>query len=266
MGLKCVSGLLLLVLAACSSSPPAPKTTAPKQIEGMWSDDPTAVGMLCFFTCTEVAIARLNALLDDPANDARPFPQLRAEADRFARDTYIRPRLTDARVKSYPLDPADDPGLLRCEPWGVARQMFSPHQLEIRRLGEDRVQLRYGEWDARRTVHMDGRRVSEHEPPGAMGFSVGRWEGETLVVETSNIAANLTPWRFEHSDQLRTEERFTRADDGTTLWLTATFTDPGSLKEPLVIKKVWKWAPESHITPYEDCQRASGVTKGVSQP
>jgi len=265
MILKCGSALLLLGFVACSSPPSVPPAS-PKQVEGMWSDDPTAVGMLCFFTCTEVAIERLNALLDDPANDARPFPQLRAEADRFARDTYIRPRLSDATLKSYPLDPADDPGLLRCEPWGVARQMFSPHQLEIRRLGEDRVQLRYGEWDARRTVFMGDRRSPEHDPPSTMGFSVGRWEGETLVVETSQIRSNLTPWRFEHSEQLRVVERFTRADDGNRLWLTATFSDPVSLREPLVIKKVWKWAPDSQITPYEDCQRPSSVTRGVTQP
>ena len=47
----------------------------------MWSDPPaTAVGTLCFFACTDAAIERLNALLDDPKNDTRPFPQLAAEA------------------------------------------------------------------------------------------------------------------------------------------------------------------------------------------
>src|SRR5262245_9380468 len=105
--------LMVLGLVSCGSPPAASRPVAPKQIEGMWSDLPTAVGMLCFFTCTDVAIERLNALLDDPANDARPFTELRAEADRHARETYIRPRLTDVTLKSYPLDPADDPGLLR---------------------------------------------------------------------------------------------------------------------------------------------------------
>src|SRR5262245_58698696 len=261
MILKCSFGVLSLglVVVACTSPPAEPKPSPPKLVEGMWSDPPGAIGMLCFFTCTDTAIERLNALLDDPANDARPFPELRAEAEKPSRDTYLRPRLTEAALKSYPLDPADDPGLLRCEPWGVARQMFAPHQIEIRRLGEDRIQLRYGEWDARRTVYMDGSQTPQHDPSSAMGFSVGRWEGEVLVVETSAIQTNLTPWRFAHSDQLRVVERFAKGDDGDTLWLTATLTDPGSLRESLVIKKVWKWAPESQITPYEDCVPTASV-------
>jgi hypothetical protein len=264
---KCSVGLLLLGLVpvACTSPPAEPKPS-PRVIEGMWSDPPGAIGMLCFFTCTDTAIERLNALLDDPANDARPFPELRAEAEKHSRETYLRPRLTEAALKNYPLDPADDPGLLRCEPWGLARQMFAPHQIEIRRLGEDRVELRYGEWNARRTVYMDGRARQEGVPPSLLGHSVGRWERDTLVVETTGVSANLTPWRFEHSDGLQTVERFTRSDDGETLSLTATLTDPGILRQPVVIRKIWKWAPDSKITSYEDCERPAAVTKGVSPP
>src|SRR4029450_12222615 len=104
--------LLALLVAACSPPPPAPAPKPmPSKLEGMWSDPPaTAVGTLCFFACTDAAIDRLNALLDDPANDARPFPQLAAEAQKHERDNYFRPRLTEAELKTYPLDPADDPG------------------------------------------------------------------------------------------------------------------------------------------------------------
>ena len=124
--------LLALSVIGCSQAPPAPAPKPmPSKLEGMWSDPPaTAVGTLCFFACTDAAIDRLNALLDDPANDARPFPQLAAEALKHQTDTYLRPRLTEAALKTYPLDPADDPGFLRCEPWGLAKQMFAPHQLE----------------------------------------------------------------------------------------------------------------------------------------
>src|SRR5512147_1512673 len=103
--------LLALFLAGCSPAPSAPAAKPmPSKLEGMWSDPPaTAVGTLCFFACTDVAIERLNALLDDPANDARPFPQLAAEARKHEQDNYFRPRLTEAALKSYPLDPADDP-------------------------------------------------------------------------------------------------------------------------------------------------------------
>jgi hypothetical protein len=233
----------------------------------MWSDPPaTAVGALCFFACTDAAIDRLNVLLDDPANDARPFEDLRTEAEKHQQETYFRPRLTPAALETYPLDPADDPGFLRCEPWGLAQQMFAPHQIEIRQRGDDRVELRYGEWEARRTIYLDDRRRPANEVPSLLGHSTGRWEGETLVVETSGIAANITAWEFEHSDQLRVVERFTRSQDGDTLQLTATMEDPWSLRDPLVVKKIWKWAPDSQITAYDACERPTEFSRGVKQP
>src|SRR5687767_10273440 len=84
-------------------------------IDGLWSDPPaTPEGELCSGWCTDAGLAHLNKLLDDPANDTRPFVELQAEALRFQRETYIRPRLTDTALRYYPLDPADDPSFLRC--------------------------------------------------------------------------------------------------------------------------------------------------------
>jgi hypothetical protein len=266
MLLKCGAAFLVFIVAATSPTP-AGAQSAPSTLEGMWSNPPnTMVGRLCAFYCTDAGIDRLNALLDNPANDARPFPQLQAEAAKHERDNYIRPRLTAAALKTYPLDPADDPGLLRCEPWGLARQMVAPHQLEIRQRANDRIELHYGEWDARRTVYMDGRARPATEAPSRLGYSVGRWEGETLVVETSGVAANQSSWRSEHSAQLRVVERFTRSAKGDTLLLTATIEDPWSLREPVVIKKIWAWAPNSQIAPYVDCEPTTAVKRGVGQP
>ena len=144
--------------------------------------------------------------------------------------------------------------------------MFAPHQLEIRRLDDTRIELHYGEWDARRTVYMDGRKRPSGQAASRLGFSVGRWEGETLVVETSGVTKNLTPWRAEHSDQLRVVERFARSAKGDTLLLTATIEDPWGLKEPVVIKKIWAWAPTSEIAPYKNCEPVTAVKRGVNQP
>ena len=76
-------------------------------LTGMWSDPPpTPVDQFCFITCTDAGIARLNALLDDPANDSRPFRELMNEAARYQNEEYIRPLLTPAASKAFPLDPA----------------------------------------------------------------------------------------------------------------------------------------------------------------
>jgi hypothetical protein len=66
---------------------------------------------------------------------------------------------------------------------------------------------------------------------------------------------------FEHSEQLRIVERYTRSTDGNRLLLTATITDPVTLREPLVLKKVWRWAPGSAIAPYTECERPTEVRK-----
>jgi len=262
--------LLFALVAGCSPAPPAPApkpAPVPSKLEGMWSDPPqTAVGTFCFFACTDAGIERLNALLDDPANDKKPYGELRAAADKFQTDNYLRPKLTDAALKTYPLDPADDPGFLRCEPWGLAKQMFAPHQLEIRRVADDRIELKYGEWEAVRTVYLDGRARPADQPASRLGFSVGRFEGDDLVVETAGVAAGITWWDSQHSDQFRVVERFARSEDGNTLNLTATIEDPWGLREPVVAKKIWRWAPTQKITPYDSCEPATEFKKGTHEP
>ena len=242
-----------------------------RKLEGMWSDPPaTAVGTFCFFSCTDVGLDRLNKLLDDPANDARPAMQLIGEAKTLESE-YIRSLFTPEALKHFPLDPLKDPGYVRCEPWGLARQMFAPHQFELRQNGKDRVELQYGEWAARRTIYMDGRGLPAKIKPSKMGYSVGHWDGEALIIETSGIAANIVESPAFgtnaasgtlHSDQLRIVERYTRSADGKTLLLTATLEDPVTFRGPLVLKKIWSWAPDQKITPYDNCERPGESKKG----
>ena len=268
--MKWGSSALIRILITFVATSVSAQSSALK-LEGMWSDPPaTAVGSFCFFLCTDPGIERLNTLLDDPKNDARPFAELQREAKNYEVE-FIRQRLTDSALKTYPVDQAKNPSFLRCEPPGLAQQMFMPHQLEIRTRGKDRIELRYGEWEARRTIYLDGRKRPVNQPPTKMGLSLGHWDGETLVVETSGIAAGIAGWpqllafSAQHSDQLRIVERYARSTDGKALMLTATIQDPWSLREPLVLKKIWRWAPESKITPYKDCQRPTEYSKGVQQ-
>lgn len=230
--------------------------SALQSLEGMWSDPPvTPEDDICRAYCTQMLIDYLDSLLSDPENDDRSFVELRSEARDQQSMQYFRPRLSAAALVTFPLDPLkDDPGYLYCEPWGLARQIFVPHQLELRRF-DDRIEMRYGEWEARRTIYIDGRTLPERPEPTLLGYSVGHFEGETLVIETTGIRANITLWLAKHSDQLRVTERYVR--DGDRLLLTATMDDPWGLREPLELKKVWGWAPDQEIFPYADCKPAS---------
>jgi hypothetical protein len=255
-----ITALVLLLGSACArEQSPRP------DFQGMWSDPPsTAVDAFCFVGCTDSGIANLNALLDDAANDNRPYDALVTQALHFQLEQYVRPRLTTAALETFPLDPADDPGFLTCEPWGFARQIFAPHQMDIRQF-DDRIDIRYGEWDAQRTVYMDDRSRPGNQPASPMGYSVGHYEGNTLVVETSGVSRNITFW-FAHSDQLRAVERYTRSTDGKRLEVVVTIEDPWSLRQPVQVKKAWGWAPTEQIFPYVNCEKPSEFRKGTSRP
>src|ERR1051326_4747478 len=105
-------------------------------------------------------------------NDAVPYPQLGTKAQQ-RQNEYIRSLLTPAAADGFPIDPADDPSFLRCEPYGLARQMLAPHQLEIRALDGDRLDFHYGEWDAHRTIYLNGGKARSDR----LGRSVGRGGG-----------------------------------------------------------------------------------------
>jgi hypothetical protein len=86
-----------------------------------------------------------------------------------------------------------------------------------------------------RQIFMDGREL-EPEPLLStwMGYSVGRWEGDTLVVESNgyNDRTWLTREGLPHTDQLRITERYTRLDYGR-MELEITYVDPGTFTEPV---------------------------------
>jgi hypothetical protein len=86
-------------------------------------------------------------------------------------------------------------------------------------------------------VPTDGR-AHRALPPTRRGDSVGHWEGDVFVVETTNFSDDS--WIFAegrvsfHSDQMKVVERYQRLD-ANTLSVDATVTDPKVLREPWVV-------------------------------
>ena len=78
-----------------------------------------------------------------------------------------------------------------------------------------------------------------------MGYSVGKWEGNTFVVNSTGFEQRtwLDHFGYPHSDEMRLEERYRRIDRDS-LELTMTLTDPKMYTKPWVSeKKVFKLAP-----------------------
>jgi hypothetical protein len=82
-----------------------------------------------------------------------------------------------------------------------------------------------------RVIPMDGRPRLNSEMRLWMGNPRGRWEGNTLVVETTNFTDKSAIRGYPHSDQLHVVERFTRVD-ADTLQYETTVTDPKTWTRP----------------------------------
>jgi len=100
-----------------------------------------------------------------------------------------------------------------------------------------------------RTIWMDGR---PHPPDFAahtwLGFSTGRWEGQTLVVETTHLKMGVIQRNgLPHSDQATMTERFYR--HGDVLTYVSIADDPIYLEEPLVRTTNWVLDPSQQLEP-----------------
>jgi hypothetical protein len=100
-----------------------------------------------------------------------------------------------------------------------------------------------------RQVYMDGRPHPKNLDPSWMGHSIGRWEGDTLVVDT--VGLNDKSWLniYPHTEQLHLTERYKRPDYAH-LQVEITIDDPGTFLKPWAIRTVWNLAPGEDIGEY----------------
>ena len=169
-------------------------------------------------------------------------------ADRFRNPDL--PLTAEARAAKEAWDSVTDDPQIGCQPLGMPGAMMSPHPIQFLQQGEDIV-LRLEEWDATRTIHMGAEAVVS--VPGRMGHSIGRWEGDTLYVTTTNIDY---PFMDEHgtpqSPAVTVFERFTLSANEDSLDYEAMVTDPGTMTGPTVAFTTrWEWVPGESIQPYE---------------
>lgn len=140
--------------------------------------------------------------------------------------------------------------LLGCTEWSMPRLMQNPGPMEFVRQGDD-VLMRFEEDDNVRLVHIDTDRGNRPEEHSLMGYSTGHWEGETLVVETTNMLADvLDSHGTPHSTSIHVAERFTPTEDGARLDYRITVTDPNSFTETFEVERYWIWRPEIVIGRY----------------
>lgn len=114
-----------------------------------------------------------------------------------------------------------------CMPHGVPDAMLvNGHPFKIVQTPNSMIHL-YEEFTKYRQIHTDGRQLPVDPNPTYYGYSIGRWEGDTFVVDTAGFKEGswLTNQGHPHTDALRTTERFRRIDFGY-MELNVTIDDP----------------------------------------
>jgi len=137
-------------------------------------------------------------------------------------------------------------------PGGIVYTDLYPMQIEF--LDDDRIMIRSQYFDQERTVYMDGR---EHLPASESsheGHSIGRWEGDVLVVDTTNFADNRSPYQngIPSGPRKHVVERYRLLGDGNRMRAEFTLEDPDYIVGTMSHTRDMVYSPQLDMTPF-DC-------------
>jgi hypothetical protein len=169
-----------------------------------------------------------------------------------------------AHRQNNPLEPHT-----RCKPSGGPRPFLTPYGVEILDLPElQRVLIvDIGGPHTMRIIQTDGRPHPKDLVPGYLGHSIGRWEKDTLIVDT--VGFNERFWMdrhgLPHTEKLHVTERFTRLDFNT-LQYEVTIDDPGAYTAAWTTGLHLRWITGTEVFEYvcQDNNLAPGLMVGDS--
>jgi hypothetical protein len=147
-----------------------------------------------------------------------------------------------------------DPVITSCAPVGMPRIMLFPRAFEIIQLPK-RVLMLF-EWDHMvRQILTDGQKSPEDPDPIWLGYSTGRWDGDTLVVDTVGLTKEtwLDSVGHPHSDALHVVERI-RRPSANTLEIDFAFDDPGAYAKPWRGKMAYTRMPGWQLIEHFACE------------
>jgi hypothetical protein len=212
-----------LLLAQNPGQPAAPAATP--DLSGVWDyvSDPGGKRNFAYFSKEEPPMLPWAA---------ERYKEVR-KGQGEARPDYGRPDMDPSR---YPY----------CMPSGMPRVFAYIDVFEIVQI-PGRVYILFESSEVQR-IYTDGRKHPNGPPLTFMGHSIGRWEGDTLIVDTVDI--NDLTWMdsvgHPHSDALRVEQRIRRLDHDT-LEINFLFDDPKTYTKPWTGKKVYKLRPSKDV-------------------
>jgi hypothetical protein len=206
--------------AVDTSNRPKRRPTGEPNITGDWAQEqyviavpPTGGGNLVPKSLIAAVESGQLAMRDVPPSGWGPRPVTytargKAEADAFQM-----------------WSPADNPRL-RCRPTSIIFDWVFDGAVNRITQEQDRIVINYGLYSFERVIHMN---MTQHPPnltPSYAGHSIGRWEGDVLVVDTVGFEPGVIAAPVRHSDQLHVVERFSLDADKWVLTRDYVATDP----------------------------------------
>jgi hypothetical protein len=138
----------------------------------------------------------------------------------------------------------------QCMPSGMPRVMGAPYPIKILQTPKEVVILHEVQ-HLFQVVFMNEPHPEDLDPT-FMGHSVGHWDGNTLVVDTTALRGDtlINEAGDPHSDKMHLIQRFTKSADGKTLEDLLTIDDPGAYAKPWSIRYVYYWRPDIRLIEY----------------
>jgi len=159
----------------------------------------------------------------------------------------------------------DDPAFA-CSPSSIMRVWGEPGMVNQIEVLDDEVIIRHGFMDTVRTIYLTDMKMPADYTPSLTGFSLGHFEGDELVIETTGFAAGvLQPHAgggnggYLHSDKMQVTERLSVSEDGTQLLRSYAATDPEYFASPYTGTNTYLRS-QLPLSEY-NCVELSGATK-----
>lgn len=172
----------------------------------------------------------------------------------FPKDEYGGLKMKpEALAKATAWQPEDDMLVSRvCLAPSIVYALQGPFPFEVYQT-PDLIVLKYEYFDQVRLIHMDGRGHPPADAPHSkMGHSIGRWDGDELVIDTTHIAAStITNNGLDHSDKIHMVERYRLSEDGKSILATQWFEDPEVLDNNGARYIKWTRQTGQYVYPYE---------------
>jgi len=179
-----------------------------------------------------------------PSDNVRHLINL--ASDMKPEDIPLTPWAADVYKERIDTNGIGHPGV-RCLPSGIPEKLSIPDGLKVVQT-PDLVVFLYESRTIYRQVFLDGRPLPKDPQPTWMGYSVGHWEGDTLVVET--IGQNGKTWLdmrgLPGTEELKVIERYSRPTIGR-IDIDVTISDPKAYTKPWNVKLAWRLIPDTDL-------------------